>query len=431
MSTPLFHDKDRYALANELHSRPFPFLKAPCRAVYFALRPETGEKRDFAQDRAHLTALIDRFGGTHPSPEAAFYTGELGRFTLKWEAHTEFVAYTLFIPGNTDHPFNGDTLAHFPEDWLQSLDGKAVAAAQVHVEPAASEEEAANIYRERLHPHFVSESLATAFVVDREALVASDFRLHEDGFARIGVVAIDGVGPRRLGRIVQRLLEIESYKSTALMTLPIARSVSRKVTDMDDRLSKLISSVAEGAEEARETLDALTRLSADVERLSTEAAYRFGAAGAYEAIVNDRIIALREERMAGRQLYSEFMKRRFDPAMRTCRSAERRLNELSDRLARASALLSTRVNVAVEAQNQKLLESMDRRADLQLRLQRTVEGLSVVAISYYALNLVAAVVAPLAAKGGMDKTTITALLAIPVIGAVWWAVRRIREKWEK
>jgi uncharacterized membrane-anchored protein len=431
MSKQLFHDKDRYALANELHSRPFPFLKAPCRAVYFALRPETGEKRDIAQDRAHLTTLIDRFGGTHPSPDAAFYSGELGRFTLKWEAHTEFVAYTLFIPGNSDHAFSPETLAHFPDDWLKSLDGKAVAAAQVHVEAAKTEEEAEAIYRDRLHPHFVSESLATAYVVDREALVASDFRLHEDGFARIGVVAIEGVGPRRLGRIVQRLLEVESYKSTALMTLPIARTVARKVTEMDDRLSKLINNVADGADEARATLDALTRLSADVERLSTEAAYRFGAAGAYEAIVNDRIIALREERMSGRQLYSEFMKRRFDPAMRTCRSAERRLNGLSDRIARASALLSTRVNVAVEAQNQKLLESMDQRADLQLRLQKTVEGLSVVAISYYALNLVAAILAPVASKGGIDKSTATALLAVPVIGAVWWAVHRIRKKWEK
>ncbi|MEM7546218.1 MAG: DUF3422 domain-containing protein [Pseudomonadota bacterium] len=431
MPQPLFNGKERYHLANELHSRPFPFLEAPCRAVYFAIRPDDAEKRDLTEDRAHLADLIDRFGGAHPSPDAAFYSGELGRFHLKWEAHTEFVAYTLFLPGNCEIAFNGDALTAFPEDWLAALKGKAVAAAQVHVEIAHSEAHAETLYQERLYRHFVSESLATAFVVDREALVASDFRLHEDGFARIGVVAIEGIGPRRLGRIVQRLLEVESYKSTALMTLPVARSTARKVTEMDDRLAELIGSVAEGADQARGTLDALTRLSADVEQLSTETAFRFGAAGAYEAIVNDRIIALREERVSGRQLYSEFMKRRFDPAMRTCRSAERRLAELSDRLARASALLSTRVNVAVEAQNQTLLESMDKRADLQLRLQQTVEGLSVVAISYYALNLAAAILAPLTGTAGVDKSTTTALLALPVIGAVWWAVRRIRKRWEK
>lgn len=427
----LMHDPERYQLANELHSRPFPSLTAPCGAVYLAIRPEAAEKRDPAADRARLIDLIDRFGGHHPAPEAAFYSAELGRFHLKWEAHTEFVAYTLFLPDIPEEPFSGDPLGLFPEDWLTSLDGRVIAAAQVRVELGENAEDALRIYGERLHRHFVSESLATAFVVDGEALVASDFRLHEDGFARIAVVAVNGVGPRRLGRIVQRLLEIESYKSFALLTLPVARRVAKRVTELDDKLSVLARGASEGAEEARATLDELTRLSAEVERLSTETAYRFGAAGAYEAIVNDRIVALREERMAGRQLYSEFMKRRFDPAMRTCRSAERRLHELSDRLARASALLSTRVNVAVEAQNQRLLESMDRRADLQLRLQQTVEGLSVVAISYYALGLAAALVAPFAGPFGASKEIATAALALPVIGAVWWSVRRIREKWER
>lgn len=426
----LMHDPERYQLANELHSRPFPSLKAPCGAIYLAIRPEEADRRDQATDRALLTSLIDRFGGQHPAPDAAFYSGELGRYHMKWEAHTEFVAYTLFLPDIPDEPFSGDPLSHFPEDWLTQIDGRVIAAAQVRVEQAGSAEEAVRIYGDRLHRHFVSESLATAFVVDGEALVASDFRLHEDGFARIAVVAVDGVGPRRLGRIVQRLLEVESYKSFALLTLPVARRVAKRVTELDDKLVLLARQATEGAEQARETLDQLTRLSAEVERLSTETAYRFGAAGAYEAIVNDRIAALREERMAGRQLYSEFMKRRFDPAMRTCRSAERRLQELSGRLARASALLSTRVNVAVEAQNQRLLESMDRRADLQLRLQQTVEGLSVVAISYYALGLAAALVGPIAARFGASKETATAVLALPVIGAVWWAVRRIRFRWE-
>lgn len=430
MPERLLNDPERYALANELHARPFPSLAAPCRAVHLAVRPPEGERRDRAVDRARLIDLVDRFGGAHPTPDAAFFTCKIGRFDLKWEAHTEFVAYTIFSDNAEGEPFAGDALAYFPEDWLRALEGDIASAAQVHVARVETEEEAEAYFKDRLYKNFVSESLATAYVVDREALVASDFRLHEDGFARIGVVAIDGIGPRRLGRIVQRLLEIESYKSLALRTLPVGRGVAARVTELDDTLAGLVGGVAEGADEARASLDALTRLSAEVERMSTETSFRFGAAGAYEAIVNDRIEALREERVSGRQLYSEFMKRRFDPAMRTCRSAERRLAELSDRLARASALLSTRVNVAVEAQNQRLLESMDRRADLQLRLQQTVEGLSVVAISYYALNLVAAIVAPAAASGGVDKTTTTALLALPVIGTVWWAVRRIRKRWE-
>lgn len=431
----LTSDPERFALANELHSRPFPELRAPCRAIFVAVQPEQGAERDLAADHAHLEALLARHGGARPSPEARHYTGELGRGWLKWESHTEFVTYTLFTPGVAQTPFSGETISMFPADWLAGLGGRIVAAAMVRVERADSPEAAEALFEERLSRHFAQESLSVGFVADDEALVASDFRLHEDGLARIAVVTTtgggDGVDGRRLGRVVQRLLEIESYKCFALLSLPIARRIANRVTELDRRLAGLKGAAFEGAEGARETLEALTGLAAEVETLSTESAFRFGAAGAYEAIVNDRIAILRERRIAGRQLYSEFMMRRFEPAMRTCRSAERRLKELSDRVARASALLSTRVQVAVEAQNQDLLESMDRRAALQLRLQQTVEGLSVVAISYYAVSLAEYLLGPIALRAGIDKPVLTAIIAVPVIGAVWWMVRRIRRRSEQ
>ncbi|MEL7463225.1 MAG: DUF3422 domain-containing protein [Pseudomonadota bacterium] len=427
-------DPERFSLTNELHARPFPELTAPSRAIFIAIKPDGGEARDRADDVRRLTALIDRYGGAHPAPGSAHFTGKLGRFTLKWESHTEFVTYTIFQDGVAAEPFSGEALSLFPEDWLADLGGRIAASAMVRIETAPDEAAAEKLFSEQLQKHFAGESLSVAWVVGREALVASDFRIHENGFARIAVVAVKGMGPRRLGRITQRLLEIESYKAFAMTALPTARDVSGKVGHIESALAKLIASDDNAAElspeRARETLQALTKLSAQAERISTETAFRFGASAAYEAIVTDRIEVLREERMGGRQLYSEFMKRRFDPAMRTCRAAQGRLAALSERLARASSLLSTQVNVAVEAQNQELLESMNRRAALQLRLQRTVEGVSVVAISYYALNLAAALAAPWTKLAGLDKAMTTSLLAIPVIGAVWYGMSRIRKQWE-
>jgi uncharacterized membrane-anchored protein len=122
------------------------------------------------------------------------------------------------------------------------------------------------------------------------------------------------------------------------------------------------------------------------------------------------------------------MMRRFDPAMRTCRSAQARLADLSARAERAANLLRTRVDVANQQQNVEVLKAMDRRAALQLRLQETVEGLSVVAISYYAVNLAAGVLAPVAEPAGLDKTELLALLTIPVVVVVWFMVRRIRAR---
>ncbi|MGB0410053.1 MAG: DUF3422 family protein [Pikeienuella sp.] len=430
MNTALLtSDPERVALSNELHSRPFPELTAPCRAIFLALRPAGAHVRDRLVDRAHLIDLIDRYGGAHPPPDAAHYSGSLGRGWLKWESHTEFVTYTVFLPGVSEEPFSGDSLSLLPDDWLAAVGGQLVSAAMVRVERAASLADAETLFTKRFCPHFAAESLSTGIVVDDEALIASDFRLHEDGLARIGVIAIDGIGPRRLGRIVQRVLEVESYKSFSLLTLPVAREVTAKVTELEKRLVGLTADAANGAGDPRATLEGLTRLAAEVERLSTETAFRFGAAQAYEAIVNDRIAVLRERRLKGRQLYSEFMKRRFDPAMRTCRSAEGRLTKLSDRVARASSMLSTRVQVAVEAQNQALLASMDKRAATQLRLQQTVEGLSVVAISYYAVSLGAYLLGPVAKLLGFEKVWLTAGLAPVVILAVWLMVRNLKKHW--
>ena len=142
--------------------------------------------------------------------------------------------------------------------------------------------------------------------------------------------------------------------------------------------------------------------------------------------MNQRIAALREQRFSGRQHFTEFMMRRYAPAMRTVNSAERRLEAMSSRSIRAANLLRTRVDVERSAQNQSLLESMDRRSDLQLRLQRTVEGLSVVAISYYAVSLVGYALYPVAETTGYSKGSLTALVTLPVVALVWWAIRRLR-----
>jgi uncharacterized membrane-anchored protein len=208
----------------------------------------------------------------------------------------------------------------------------------------------------------------------------------------------------------------------------VARSVATSVARLDRDLSGVVARMAAGAGEEAETLDRLLAMAAEIERIASDSAFRFGASGAYEAIVNQRIEVLREERIGGRQLFGEFMTRRFDPAMRTCRSAKERLDELSARAERAANLLRTRVDVENQQQNVEVLKAMDRRAALQLRLQETVEGLSVVAISYYALSLAGHLFGPLAERIHVSEGVLLAVLTIPVVVVVWLLVRRIRSK---
>jgi len=421
----------RYPMTNELHARPFAEVVAPCQAVHLAFRPDEDAPASPEAQRAHLDALLERFGAPRPAPGADHYYGDVGRLRVKWERHTEFVTYTLFEDGAPQTPFSLPVDRIAPADWLAAAPGRLMSAIRVHVEPVADLEAAEAALLDRLQRHFVVESLTGAHVGGDQASVFGDFRIHEDGFTRFAVLAGPTAGPRRLGRVVQRLMEIETYRMLSMLALPMARRVSGELNGVEAALSALIDGIATGAKDDPETLGELTRLSARIEALEAETAYRFAASRAYAALVDQRIEVLRERRAADRQLMAEFMARRYKPAMRTCAAAERRLLDLAGRAARAATLLSTRVNVAVETQNQALLTSMNRRAELQLHLQRTVEGLSVVAISYYAVSLAGYLLAPLAEATGRSKTTLIAVVALPVIAAVWAFVRRLRHDIDK
>ncbi|MFY0692090.1 MAG: DUF3422 domain-containing protein [Paracoccaceae bacterium] len=418
----------RYALANELHARPFPSLEAPTGAVYLAIkRAEDAAQRDRNEDLAHLQLLLDRHGATHPKAGATHWFGQLGKHKMKWEQHTEFVTYTLFVDTLESRPFDAKVFDLFPADWLAQAPGVRITSALIRVEEAKPDDEIMPLLQE----WFVPESLAASSVLDNEAVIAGDFRIDMAGHMRFAVFIKQGMGGRRLGRIVQRLCEIETYKSMSMLGLARARSLAPRMSAMDKTLTSLMSDMTGGSAKPEETLAGLLETSAELENMLARSSFRFAATGAYEAIVNERIEVLREERFRGRQTFAEFMMRRFDPAMRTVKSAEQRLKTMAERAIRAGDLLRTRVDVERSAQNQKLLESMDRRADLQLRLQKTVEGLSVVAISYYAVNLAINMAAPFGTSVGISKLGLTAILTPVVILLVWWLIKRIRESVEK
>ncbi|MBU2326409.1 MAG: DUF3422 family protein, partial [Alphaproteobacteria bacterium] len=158
----------------------------------------------------------------------------------------------------------------------------------------------------------------------------------------------------------------------------------------------------------------------------------FGASRAYDGIVRERIKTLDETPVPGHETLGAFLERRLAPAMRTCQSIEERQANLSRKLSRATALVRSWIDVELERQNSDLLAAMNSRAEMQLRLQQTVEGLSVAAISYYVVGLVG-----YAAKAiphdllPFDTAIITGISVPFAVLGVWWVVRRIRRSHER
>ena len=275
-----------------------------------------------------------------------------------------------------------------------------------------------------------AEHLAGSQVGGGGAEAWVNFALGEDGYGRV-LVRDHKLGVRQAGRLVQRLCEIETYRMMALLALPLAREHAPALARLGGQLKDLTQELTrcEGLDGERRLLGELTALAAEMERISALTGDRFGAARAYWALVERRINELREQRIEGFQSIGEFMERRMSPAMRTCESVAERLDRLSSRVSSAGQLLRARVDIQVEAQNRNLLTSMDRRAHLQLRLQETVEGLSVAAITYYGVGLVAYAAKALDKLGLMPIPVEAATgVAIPLIGLlVWGGMRRVRK----
>lgn len=411
----------RQRLNDEIHARPPVPLTAPTLVSFLAFVHAEGEPN---ADRAHIDRLYALLGQPVAAlDEATHRILDGGGFQLKWERHGEFSSYTFFRQSGATPASTDTALAAAPADWVQAIPGLLVTATHVDFMPAGTA--LGPLLAERFP---ASETLVASLLAGQAATVYTDFRIHE-GFSRFVVVNAD-LDRLRAGRTVQRLLEVETYRVMALLAFPTAKAVGRLLARAENELADLIDrmSNAANADDERAVLADLTHLAAEVEHSVASTNYRFGAAAAYYRLVQQRVSELKEIRISGYPNIKGFMERRLAPALNTCAAIARRQEDLSGRIARTSQLLRTRVDIELERQNQELLGQMNQRAKLQLRLQETVEGLSVVVLTYYGSQLVQYL-----AKGSKDlhhlSTDIITAVSIPIIaGLVAWGTHRMRKK---
>jgi len=348
-------------------------------------------------------AAFCRTQGVPPPPSGARrHSVRCADFALRWEQHTEFTTYTWEIPRGRDGP---DRLA-----WCARLPQPGPHLISVDLELVLEGDRDAVIAR--LDP----TSLALSRVGGGAAEAASDFRADGDGFVR-QVVVNRGLSAGAAGALVQRLLELESYRVLATLGLPEAQRRQPSINAIEQELALVVDTVArdDGFAVAESALRRLTAMAAELEAGAAASQYRFAATRAYFEIVEGRLEAIEEQAAPGHSTFARFLSRRLAPAKRTCRAIEARQENLSERVSRAAQLLRTRVEMELASQNRDLLAAMNERARQQLHLQQTVEGLSAAAISYYVIGLIGYFVKPLHAQGLAPAPEIILAVATPIV----------------
>ncbi|UZK69543.1 DUF3422 domain-containing protein [Sphingomonas sp. S1-29] len=405
----------RASLSAEMHVRRLPRFGSPCRLLQIVTLLGDAAARE---SRAYIEDIATAHGQTI-APASRYAVLPIGPFTLVWEGHTEFASFTLILEGAFADPFDTGVFDGEAASILIGLPGQVIRATQIAVLRQAD----GMPPRETLATWFDPSAIVVCEVAEGKARIASDFMLHSDGFGRLLIddVSLEG---DEAAQLVVRLQELGNYRNMALLGLPMAQRLTPEVTAIEARLSALTHEVSERSTDDDALLDELTSVAAELARLVAATRYRMSATRAYAELSMERLRSLGIGPVRGFQTLADFTERRLVPAVRTCASFSNRLEDLSQRTAWTSSLLRTRIDIALAKQNRDLLESMDRRTQLQLRLQQAVEGLSVVAISYYLVSLIGYLAYP---AGAEAKPYIVAGAVPVVMLAVWWMARRLRK----
>lgn len=413
----------RSELLGELHARPFEKITVPRRVFLMAFLTDADSA---LLDREQIEKLCLTQGVAPPARTASYHSIEIGKWKFRWEQHNEFTTYRWDIADEEDTgTFGGPVGARLLAELDFISPGNLLVATHLKI---TQQHHTVSEYEEIFNP----SSLCFIETDRGRSRIATDFQADMMGFTRF-VVEDHGMSPNRAGALVQRVLEVETYRMLALLGLPMAKKAMPIVNQTQNGLAELTASIAttESMEDNHALLKKLTDLAAVLEAQAAATSYRFAASQAYYNIVLARLSAMHENSIDGARRFSSFFNRRLTPAISTCKTVEDRQNALSRKLMRTAELLRTRIQFELEQQNRDLLASMDKRAKLQLRLQQTVEGLSVAAVSYYIVGLVKYLSEGLYKYDltfGLSPTLLAAVSVPIVIFAIFMVTRAIHKK---
>ena len=417
----------RRILSDELHARAFHDFDGAGRFIRFVFLIND----DAAGFLAYVNAFLETERSPSIAPESKFARVEFDDYAFRFERHTEFLSISFIQKGRMIR--SGLLLEAFdpeavglPLDWARAAPATLFQAIwlEVGAKPPRTLNDA------RMLAMLDSRAVAANQFSDGAGQLHFAFDIDAAGFSRVALFNSD-IPPSRMGRAVQRVVELETYRLLALLGFAAVRDNGGRLGEIEDIVGKLTNELAEQIKlpdgKVETLLSTLTAQAADLEEIYSKTSYRMAATKAYESIMADRIAGLRLTRLIGFQGVRGFLNRRMTPALDSCHAFSERLAQLSARITRAGDLLQTQTEMIIQRQNRDLLTSMNSRTKAQLHLQQTVERLSIAAVTYYGVGLVGYLAKPLPLdRWGIDLIAVKAAF-VPVIAfIVWLAIRAVK-----
>lgn len=421
METFIKEHPSREAILAEVHARPYKAMTTP-RAVLqqaFLCKPSSSSEADMA---AFWQWCLDQ-DIPPPKTGARHHSVLLDDIQITWERHTEFVTLTWDCEYSKLAQKQLWQLSAKHIKGMMANKHSLISAARVNLLECADTSKTPDL------GNYNTDSICMSLVKNERALIITDFKQDEFGATKY-TVHNRGLTPQNSGVLVMRLLEIESYRMMALYGFARIKNILPQIASVEQQLVHLTRQINHKSDLAttRKTLNEITDIAADLAKLSASSQYRFSATRAYYFLVQARLKRINEQGIPSFSKIEEFLAKRLAPAMRTVENVEHRINIAGDKLDRSTGLLRTKVEIQMQVQNHEVLETMNKRALLQYRLQTTVEGLSIAAVSYYVVGLLNYMAKGMGIDSFISPARLTAIFVPISILTVWYIVRRIRAK---
>jgi len=351
------------------------------------------------------------------------------RLILVWQAHTEYYNYQLWhVPSQGGGAPTFGSLVFPDYSFFEDPLGSVVCRLDILL--------TAGMWppRDELRTLVPGPILYGSRILDAQISVATSFTPDAEGRERYWVsVGPSQSDPSRLKDIVDAIVRIETYYHLLLMQKPLFSAAIDQVYKFEQvhlKQREIITAHIGHADSQtlQRWLNTLTQDLLKTNRMAGKLHFELSSALPYDKIVHTTLASIGEQRMESYRPISDYVLSGITGVAEGYQQLLRRIETLRGGFEGIIAIIRTRIDLILQAQNLTLLQSVDKTTKSQVLLQHTVEGLSVIVIAYYLSGLAGYVFKGLYELGWLGNANLASAIFVPVAIGLAFAITTFSKK---
>lgn len=335
-------------------------------------------------------------------------------YILRWEIHSEYYNYQFwYLPADREKCLSfGELETEIPTLPVCFL-GTKVTALDIIItdDPAYSKPE-------RIQ-ELLGDTIYANRVMGTDIRIMTNYRPDKRNRERYLVTTgNEAVLMDRIEQVVENIGQTENYYHLLLLPLPdyftklnTVGIIEKRVAERTERITATMETAA--GEDMEVWLKDLTSELSQIHNLNERLRHRFSATFHYDKLYNRALDDWHAEPLEHYEPLRNVLNRKTEMITDDYHRLIQRVDASEKSIADLISVLRTRIDLILQRQNLEMLEGMHATAKHQVKLQETVEGLSIIVISYYLTGLAGYVFKAMEKAWGLNSSLATGIF-VPI-----------------